>query len=82
MAYAQRERSTMPLTGEQVQNRAGRPKGPPSTIVNVRLPLDLVAQLDRYLDWMETQAGKSVNRSTITRQALQEFLERHAVDIT
>ena len=26
---------------------AGRPKGEPSTIVNVRLPLTLVAQLDR-----------------------------------
>jgi len=29
---------------------AGRPKGEPSTIVNVRLPLTLVAALDRYLD--------------------------------
>ena len=28
----------------------GRPKGAPSTIVNVRLPLTLVAELDRYLD--------------------------------
>jgi len=28
----------------------GRPKGEASTIVNVRLPLTLVAQLDRYLD--------------------------------
>ena len=26
----------------------GRPKGEPSTIVNVRLPLTLVAELDRY----------------------------------
>ena len=26
---------------------AGRPKGVPSTIVNVRLPLPLVAELDR-----------------------------------
>jgi len=28
---------------------AGRPKGEPSTIVNLRLPLTLVAELDRYL---------------------------------
>ena len=28
----------------------GRPKGVPSMIVNVRLPLPLVAALDRYLD--------------------------------
>ena len=32
---------------------AGRPKGEPSTIVNVRLPLTLVAELDRYLDRLE-----------------------------
>ena len=31
----------------------GRPKGEPSTIVNVRLPLTLVAELDRYLDRLE-----------------------------
>ena len=59
----------------------GRPKGEPSTIVNVRLPLKLIDQLDRYLDWVETHAGKSVNRGIVTRQALQEFLERHAADI-
>ena len=35
----------------------GRPKGAPSTIVNVRLPLTLVAQLDRYLDRLERQTG-------------------------
>lgn len=59
----------------------GRPKSAPSTIVNVRLPLDLVAQLDRYLDWVETHTGKSGNRGTLTRRALQEFLERHAADL-
>jgi hypothetical protein len=31
----------------------GRPKGAPSTMVNVRLPLTLVAELDRYLDRLE-----------------------------
>ena len=59
----------------------GRPKGELSTIVNVRLPLTVLEQLDRYVDWMETHTGKKVNRGTITRRALQEFLERHAADI-
>ena len=36
---------------------AGRPKGAPSTIVNVRLPLTLVAELDRYLDRLEDRRG-------------------------
>src|SRR4029434_24703 len=35
----------------------GRPKGAPSTIVNVRLPLTLVAELDRYLDRLAGQTG-------------------------
>jgi hypothetical protein len=42
-------------SGEEptAQKSVGRPKGDASTIVNVRLPLTLVAQLDRYLDWLE-----------------------------
>ena len=60
----------------------GRPKGEPSTIVNIRLPLALVEKLDRYCDRTTTQSGPVVNRATITRQALMEFLERHASDIT
>ena len=32
------------------RKKAGRPKGPPSTIVNLRLPLELLARLDRYID--------------------------------
>ena len=41
----QRPSGAEPATKQSV----GRPKGEPSTIVNVRLPLTLVAQLDRYL---------------------------------
>jgi hypothetical protein len=48
---------------------AGRPKGAPSTIVNVRLPLTLVAELDRYLDRLEGQTGLKANRGMITRRA-------------
>ena len=57
---------------------AGRPKGEPSTIVNVRLPLPLVAQLDRYLDRLERQTGLKANRGMIARRALALFLASHA----
>jgi hypothetical protein len=59
----------------------GRPKGEPSTVVNIRLPLAVVEKLDRYCDRMTTHTGPPTNRATITRQALVEFLERHAPDI-
>ena len=55
----------------------GRPKGAPSTIVNVRLPLTLVAELDRYLDRLEGQTGLKANRGMITRRALELFLASH-----
>ena len=56
----------------------GRPKGEPSTIVNVRLPLTLVAELDRYLDRLESQTGLKANRGMIARRALELFLASHA----
>jgi hypothetical protein len=56
----------------------GRPQGEPSTIVNVRLPLTLVAQLDRYLDRLERQTGLKANRGMIARRALELFLASHA----
>jgi hypothetical protein len=56
----------------------GRPKGEPSTIVNVRLPLTLLAQLDRYLDQLEWQTGLKANRGMIARRALELFLVAHA----
>jgi hypothetical protein len=58
----------------------GRPQGDPSTIINVRLPLTLVAQLDRYLDRLEWQTGLKANRGMITRRALELFLATHAAD--
>ena len=69
------------MQSAQAKNPVGRPRGEPSTIVNVRLPLSTLAQLDRYVDWVETRTGKSTNRSTITRRALQEFLARHLTEI-
>jgi hypothetical protein len=56
----------------------GRPKGAPSTIVNVRIPLPLLAQLDRYLDRLEWQTGLKANRGMIARRALELFLASHA----
>ena len=56
----------------------GRPKGEPSTIVNVRLPLTLVAELDRYLDRLEGKTGLKANRGMIARRALELFLTSHA----
>ena len=60
------------------QQKAGRPPGPPSTIVNLRLPVDLLAQLDRYIDQLEVQTGLKANRAMIARRALALLLETHA----
>jgi hypothetical protein len=59
------------------RKKAGRPKGPPSTIVNLRLPLDLLARLDRYIDRLERQTGLKAHRGMIARRALELFLETH-----
>ena len=59
------------------QRRVGRPPGEASTIVNIRLPLSLVAQLDHYLDRLEGQTGLQANRGMIARRALEIFLATH-----
>jgi len=68
-----------PLSGDTIPTKkpVGRPKSEPSTSVNVRLPLTLVAQLDRYLDWLERQTGLKANRGMIARRALALFLASH-----
>src|SRR5262244_2405976 len=74
----------LPGTRQPAGNQAtakkpmGRPQGEPSTIVNVRLPLTLVAELDRYLDRLEGQTGLKANRGMIARRALELFLASHA----
>jgi hypothetical protein len=60
------------------QKKAGRPKGAPSTIVNLRIPIDLLAQLDRYIDRLEVQTGLKANRGMIARRALELLLETSA----
>ncbi len=52
----------------------GRPKGEDSLVVNVRVPLSLLARLDRYVDRMEVSTGESVNRGMVMRNALKAFL--------
>lgn len=67
---------------DSAKKRVGRPKVEPSVVLNIRVPVSLIDQLDRYLDKLETQTGLKANRGMIARRALQEFLERHAADIT
>ena len=57
------------------KKRVGRPKGEPSTIVNVRLPLPRFARLDRSLDRLEGQTGLKATRGMIARRASALFLE-------
>jgi hypothetical protein len=47
-------------------------------VLNLRLPLELVHQLDRYLDHLEVHTGLKANRGMIARRALALFLETHA----
>ena len=75
---AQGGRGQQARTDPTPQKKAGRPQGPPSTIVNLRIPLDLLAQLDRYIDRLEVQTGLKANRGMIARRALELFLEPRA----
>ncbi len=63
------------------KNPVGRPKGPESTIVNVRIPLDLLERLDRYLDRLAVRRGLKANRGMIARRGLELFLETHEADV-
>jgi hypothetical protein len=56
----------------------GRPSGPPSTIVNLRISVDLLGRLDHYIVHLEEQTGLRANRGMIARRALEIFLETHA----
>lgn len=54
----------------------GRPSQPDTTVINLRIPRDLLERLDRYLDsemvWRPTPA---VNRATVMREALTAWLK-------
>lgn len=59
---------------EQKQ-KAGRPQGAPSQVLPVRIPVDLVQRLNRYLDLAETHTGLRSNRTEALRQALVYWLD-------
>ena len=63
-AAAQRQAGGRTPLGQDTTPKkpVGRPKGEPSTMVNVRLPLTLLARLDRSLDRLEVQTGRKANR--------------------
>lgn len=44
----------------------------------LRIPLDLLAQLDRSIDRLAVQTGLKANRGMIARRALELFLETRA----
>ena len=75
---AQQGRRPQSTADTTPQKKAGRPQGAPSNIVNLRIPVDLLAQLDRYIDRLEVQTGLKANRGMIARRALALFLETHA----
>jgi hypothetical protein len=68
------------ISGQQATpaKSVGRPSGPPSTIVNLRISLNLLDRLDRYIVHLEEQTGLRANRGMIARRALEVFLETHA----
>src|SRR5688500_5342858 len=78
--HVQKERRPPTRAEATPQKKAGRPQGAPSTIVNLRIPLDLLAQLDRYIDRLEDQTGLKANRGMIARRALALFLETRATE--
>jgi hypothetical protein len=79
-SHVQQEKRPPTRTETAPQSKAGRPKGAPSTIVNLRIPLDLLAQLDHYIDRLEDQTGLKANRGMIARRALTLFLETRATE--
>jgi hypothetical protein len=69
-----------PLTAWSIQHLLVRLlewKGPPSTIVKLRLPLELLARLERSIDRLESHTGLKAHRGMIARRALELFLETH-----
>ena len=54
----------------------GRPPGPPSTVINIRLTQALLERLDRYIDYELRWSHESdINRTTIAREAIEVFLD-------
>ena len=78
--HAQAGRRPQSSTAITPQQKAGRPRGAPSTIVNLRMPVALLAELERYIDRLESQTGLKAHRGMIVRRAVALFLETRAAD--
>ncbi len=56
-------------------HKAGRPRGGPSQVLPVRVPVALIERLDRSLDLVETCTGLRGNRTEAIRQALASWFD-------
>ena len=43
---------------------------------NIRVPLSLLARLDRSVDHQEVTTGRSINRAIVMKNALRTFLDK------
>jgi hypothetical protein len=60
---------------QRPKHKVGWSQGASSPIVNVRLPLALLARLARYIERREGQTGSKTTRSLIVRWAIEHLLE-------
>ena len=69
-ARATRASATTPPPEETpLRKKAGRPQGPPATIIKLRIPVALVTRLDHSIDYLETHTGLKAHRGMIARRA-------------
>ena len=54
----------------------GRPPMPEATVINLRIPKDLLERLARYIDREASFGRRDINRASIMRMLIEEFLER------
>ena len=59
---------------EPTKRGRGRPRMPETTVVNIRIVRDLLERLDRYIDLEARGYRTDINRASVTREALSEFL--------
>ncbi len=64
---------------EKKRRPAGRPKGEPSVVINVRIPISLLERFNHYLDRREWRSHEAVNRGIVIRELLEEMLEREGL---
>lgn len=53
----------------------GRPRMPDTTVINLRIQKALLERLDRYIDSEVRFSLVDVNRATVTREAIEKFLD-------